>query len=342
MIFLYFGLIALFAAGCKLRNVAVASTWLNRDTTTAINGFFILIVLVNHANQYISGTGFAYTSWMDASYRHVASYVGQLIVAMFLFNSGFGVMESIKHKKDEYVRNMPKRRILPVLANFDIAVLVFCVLNLLLGISMNVRQFLLSLVCWDDVGNSNWYIFAILYCYVAVYVAFRLAKSCDRGLMFALFGILAYALVMPFFKGGYWYDTIFAFATGLIVSNYKECIHAFANKYYWTCFVVLAVCFVIGKIVVGYLPLRRLDHNCVAVVFCLLFSLICMKVDFGNRMTAWCGKNLFPLYIYQRIPMVALAATTSLAANVPIAFVILSGLLTLPIVVMYKHFKISP
>ena len=342
MIFLYFGLIALFATGCKLRNVAVASTWLNRDTTTAINGFFILIVLVNHANQYISGTGFTYTSWMDASYRHVASYVGQLIVAMFLFNSGFGVMESIKHKKDEYVRNMPKRRILPVLANFDIAVLVFCVLNLLLGISMNVRQFLLSLVCWDDVGNSNWYIFAILYCYVAVYVAFRLAKSRDRGLMFALSGILAYALVMPFFKGGYWYDTIFAFATGLVVSNYKERIHAFANKHYWSCFAALCVCFIIGKIVVGHLPLRRLDHNCITVVFCLMFALICMKVDFGNHMTAWCGKNLFPLYIYQRIPMVALAATTSLAAKAPIVFVILSGLLTLPLVVAYKHFKISP
>lgn len=341
MISLFFILIALLVVGCKRRNVAVMSTWLNKDTTTAINGFFILIVLVNHANSYISSAGFVYTSWIDASYKSIVSYVGQLIVAMFLFNSGFGVMESIKRKQDEYIRNMPKRRIFPVLVNFDIAVLVFCALNLLLGISMSARQFLLSLVCWDDLGNSNWYIFAILYCYIAVFAAFRLAKSRNQGFMFALLGILSYAIAMPFLKGGYWYDTIFAFATGLVVSNYKERIYAFANKYYWPCLAVLAVCFGMGKIVVGHLPLRRLDHNCVTVVFCLLFALLCMKFDFGNRVTAWCGKNLFPLYIYQRIPMIALATTTSLAAKSPITFVLISALLTLPIVVLYKHFKIS-
>lgn len=43
---------------------------------------------------------------------------------VFLFYSGYGIMESIKNKGEKYISTVPKKRILNVLVNFDIAVLI--------------------------------------------------------------------------------------------------------------------------------------------------------------------------------------------------------------------------
>lgn len=45
-----------------------AETWLNKETTAAINGFRILIVFLSHANQYISRAGCQYTHFGDGIY----------------------------------------------------------------------------------------------------------------------------------------------------------------------------------------------------------------------------------------------------------------------------------
>ena len=342
MIFLLIAALASLLYGARLRDAGDASTWLNKGTTTAINGFFILFVFINHANQYIEASGFQYLAWCDASYKWLRKYIGQLIVAMFLFNSGYGVMESIKARGIDYVRCLPRHRILTVLANFDVAVLVFVALNVALGIGMNLRQIVLSFVCWDDVGNSNWYIFAILACYAITYIAFRFIRQRWKGLLLAVLGVVAFAVVMSFFKGSYWYNTVFAYPAGMAVSIFKERVFKFASDNWWRVTASLALMFFVGKFAVGHLPVRGLDHNCLTVVFVLLVAAICVRVDFGNEVSSWCGKNLFPLYIYQRIPMIVLASSSMLdLSNGAILFVLASFLLTLPIVFAYRYVRIS-
>lgn len=135
--------------------------YLGREQCDSVKGIFILWVFLSHFMGYVAKVG-GYV---------VPVYIGQMMVTLFLFYSGYGVMESIKKKGDDYVRSMPKRRILTTLLNFDIAVLAFVALNLLLGNPMTLKQIALSLVCWDSVGNSNWYIFVILCCYLAAFIA---------------------------------------------------------------------------------------------------------------------------------------------------------------------------
>ena len=84
-------------------------------------------------------------------------------------------MEAISKKGVKYINDFPKKRILNVLLNFDIAVLLFIVTNILLGRYYSYDEYLLSLIGWTSVGNSNWYIFVILLCYVHVYIAFRVS-----------------------------------------------------------------------------------------------------------------------------------------------------------------------
>ena len=91
------------------------------------------MVLVSHASQYVSDAGYAYSGWSDALFLKAVWLFGQLIVVMFLFFSGYGVMTAVRNKGEAYVRAMPRHRILSVLLSFDIAVACFALVGLLLG-----------------------------------------------------------------------------------------------------------------------------------------------------------------------------------------------------------------
>jgi len=150
----------------------------SKDQCNVIKGVFILLVFFSHACQYVVKSGYDFHLWGDAVVPIYKSFMGQLIVTMFLFYSGYGIAESISRKGKTYVHQMLAKRIFPVWINFCIAVIAFAIMNLILSIHMEWKQFFLSLICWESIGNSNWYIFIILLCYLNAYVAFKLLYHC--------------------------------------------------------------------------------------------------------------------------------------------------------------------
>jgi len=315
-----------------------AATWLNKETTTTLNGFWILVVFLSHANQYISRGGYQYTHFGDGVYRFFFGMCGQLMVAIFLFNSGFGVMESIKARGQSYVRSMPKRRLLATLLNFSVAVLAFIAMNIILGIPMKPLRVVLSFFCWDSVGNSNWYIFAILCCYASSFFGFTMCKKASDAITLSIGLLLLYLAVMPFLKASYWYNTILGFPTGMVVSWRKEHIFGFVQKHYWSCICLLGICFVLGMPLSWRVPLNGLSHNAITVVFVLISAVLLTKYDVMGGGLSWCGKRLFPIYIYERIPMTILA--DSLATH-PIVFIVVSGAITAVVASVYKYWRVS-
>ena len=146
--------------------------YLNKENTTCIKGIFILIVFYSHLCKYIP-----YQSTKDFLMYDLRQFLGQLMVTMFLFYSGYGIYESIKKKKNNYINNIPIKRILITLLNFDIAVLTFAVVNQLIGNGKTIEEILLALTGWGGIGNSNWYIFAILFLYLSTYISFKVVKN---------------------------------------------------------------------------------------------------------------------------------------------------------------------
>ncbi len=72
--------------------------YLSKDYTAAIKGIFIMFVFISHSRSY-----FEITSTMDNVTIQFMNYVGQLMVTLFLFYSGYGVYEAIKSKKLKYI-----------------------------------------------------------------------------------------------------------------------------------------------------------------------------------------------------------------------------------------------
>ena len=127
--------------------------YLSINNTQAIKGIFILLVFFSHFNSYVS-----FENGMDIFYEKIISVFGQTMVTLFLFYSGYGVVESIKKKGLPYINQIPYKRVLVTLLKFDVAVVLFLIAGLALREEMLFSQIVLSFFAWDSIGNSNWYI----------------------------------------------------------------------------------------------------------------------------------------------------------------------------------------
>ena len=148
--------------------------------TASVNGYFLTTVFMTHLIQYMSWSIYGP---LDIMYIEVNRALGQLIVAMFLFYSGYGVMESLRHKNNRDVNPTA----------FFIAAVIYLFVSCATNQTPTFRYALKGFAAWESLGNSNWYVFAILYLYVVTYIVFRIRETKwfrKMPLWFAVFGIV--------------------------------------------------------------------------------------------------------------------------------------------------------
>ncbi len=279
---------------------------LSKDYTTCVNGIFISIVFISHLRAYM-----ALPEWLEYTMRSIS----QLMVVPFLFYSGFGITESIKKKGKDYVRSIPVKRVFRVWIRFASMVLIYAVLDLILGLEFSFSDFLWSLVAWKNIGNSNWYIFVILCLYLVTWAGFETGyffgekKSGSqvwiRNISLAataVFGAGLYVFLHEF-SSPLFYNTMSAYFFGVIVSLYRDRLSWIKP---WA---IEIICMVISA---GAVVLLR-TYGTHASVFLIMSILFCIFVvcasrylPFPDRIFKWLGVHLFEIYILMRIPMIVL------------------------------------
>lgn len=275
--------------------------YISKPVTDSIKGIFAIIIIYSHGRGYLPSLG-NLTSPLDIMFYKAIQAIGQLMVVMFLFYSGYGIMESYR-KKPGYLSGFAKHRILKTLVIFDFAVILYIALGLLVGRTFSIPEYILAFVGWESLDNSNWFVFDIIALYLLVYLA--LAARSRWNLSSWVFYIVVFALCGAFIvfvaatkKESYWYDTVLAFPAGLVYSEFKEKIERAVSNYYWPSLGVLIVAFSLMYGSRGYLTMVL-----TCVVFALILVLVTMKVKLNNRALRWLGINCFGIYILQRIPM---------------------------------------
>lgn len=279
--------------------------YISAQRCNAIKGIFICLVFIRHIRSYITGAVDGQFHVLDRITLFIDGNLGQLIVAMFLFYSGFGLMESLKKKGVAYVHNIPQKRLLPTLLNFDVAVIVFCLVDLLLGRALSVKSILLSFVAWESVGNSNWYIFVILCCYLLFYIIHLVIKKENISVLVLLLSLCLLGFMLAHLKPEWWYNTLFCFVFGCFYS-WKIIGREDVIIKHYLCILFLTIVFFVGLFI---LPgdFYCIKYNLLSVSFSFLVVLLTMKFQVQSVFLDWMGMNLFPLYIYQRLPMIVLS-----------------------------------
>lgn len=174
------------------------------------------------------------------------------------------------------------------------------------------KQLLIALTAWEGIGNSSWYIFAILVMYIAVMIAF-LPKKFNQSKALEIVSIvvltaLSIAVVWGLKKPE---DPVFAtiqssFPTRIWYSYFKNTIEKLLmkNDIIYSC--TLAI------VVIAYILafMHRWDRLLIfeiwAMLFCALMILLTMKISLQNEVLKFLGKHIFSIYILQRIPMIFL------------------------------------
>lgn len=332
--------------GLKTKSSGFFDDFLERRQTDAVKGLFILLVFCRHALQVTYDAGFRPENGWDALGYRLCNDLGQLVVVMFLFYSGYGVMESVQKKGKPYLDSFPRRRILNTLLNFDVAVLVFVALNLVMGKAMSLKQIGCSLFAWDSVGNSNWYIFVVLLCYLVTWISGRVFPN-GGWKMVALTSalVLAGEAFLSILKHGeqWWYNTMLCYPAGMCLSLFKDRFTRIAKRYYLPVFGLLLAVFLFLHFQRWIPAFRGLTYNVHSIAFALLVILATMKVKTGNRFLCWAGTCVFPLYIYQRLPMRVFRywpGDAWVCAN-PYVFFLLCAGITGIIACLYKYWQIK-
>lgn len=280
--------------------------YMGLSQTNAVKGFFAVVIVMSHMMGYTS-----LDFWGGDIYRKIIVSIGQLMVALFFFYSGYGVVVSYGKKRD-YYGTFLKNRLLKVLVHFDLAVLLFVILNFALSISFPKSQYITCWIGWGSIGNSNWFIFDTLIFYFITFVAMTVREGTKTGMK--IFASLVTSLCLVFWAimaliykkdGSYWYDTVLCFPCGIWFGVFKEKIDRFVKRwyFYWPALAVLIVIF-------RFFYVRRYQveyHSILAPVFCLVVTFVTMKVKFDNRILQWLGRHSFSIYITQRIPMIVIS-----------------------------------
>lgn len=295
---------ALCFVGMKLcfRKNRIHEDYLSKPCADSVKGIFVLMVLNGHLSQYIT----LGSSVLDMPYILVEDWIAQCIVAPFLFCSGYGIFYSFVNKQGlRYIKGMPRKRVLPTLVHFDIALVLFLVMNLILGIKYPPIEYITALVGWNSVGNSTWFIYATLCMYVIVYLAGHISwklkdkekqLNCFSALI--LLGTVAYILIMMNFKQQVYYNTILCFPVGVIYGRFKEKIDNHMKKLsVWLIVAVALACVYLFSLVYGTYYWR-------APIFAVLVCTITMRFRICNPILRWLGEHIFEIYILQRIPQI--------------------------------------
>ena len=324
------------------KRISPKDGYCSREMTASINGYFLTTVFMTHLIQYMPENIYGP---LDFMYIDVNRALGQLIVAMFLFYSGYGVMESIRYKEG-YIVSFPKRRCFPFLVNFEIAALIYFFLSCMLGQVPTFHYAVKGFLAWESFGNSNWYVFAILYLYLATYVVFRL-RECrvfsKIPMAAAVFGVVFFSGLYILWmrhegKGGWWYDTIFCYSTGMFFSLCRNRMEVWISEK--RTYLRYAVCLAGTGIVFFVFYAMRADHKMyfeiISASFAVLVVFLTMKFRASNRVYTYIGQNLFVFYIYQRIPMILLKNT--IGKRNPVLYLLVCAILTIAISLVMNRF----
>lgn len=302
-------LLAAFLLPSSVKFRGVHEDALSLGRLAPLKGVFILLVFATHFMQYVKLGG----AW-DAAYLDIRKAMGQLVVVPFLFFSGYGVALSIAAKGEKYLKTMPTKRFLRLLFELDLAVLLYVAVQAALGVHFHGSRLWLAFTGWTSVGNSNWYIFAVLILYALTYFAYCAfdwvedARKRERLSLVALTALsFLFLCVLAKYRGpknAYCYDTILAYTAGAWFFRYRDSFFEYVKR--WKTWLLLFLALATSLWLLSDYRRTFAGHQVFSIVFAFLVVLFSLKVFSRNRILAYCGRHVFSLYILQRIPMICL------------------------------------
>lgn len=290
------------------------------DTSVRIKGLLAVLIVLHHLSINTPGTMLfqAFTS------------IGTMVVAVFFFYSGFGLMGSYL-KKPNYLRGFFSKRIVKLLIPYCMALLITYYVTLLTQYKLTPHEIVQSFFDSDPVVPYSWYVLAILFFYTLFYLSARLFphKAVINGVI--LVGTICYCFysITQVSFSSWWLSSCFSFFAGVHWASYRE-VYLARIKNTRKLIIAAAILAGLGEIAMGVqfltsgfsletlkqvreisdwvmtrpLPILFLNVVCFSMV--IVFFCIMERVKLNEKVFGFLGKISFEIYLYHGLVMLLL------------------------------------
>ena len=255
--------------------------YMNLKNTSQIKGIFVWIIVLYHYRTYFKIN-------KKYIYNYILNCVGQKMVSMFLFYSGFGIYESINNKGVNYVKTLPVKGIILFIKS-QIIIIIYLVTNILLRIKISLYKYCLSVIFKSSLGNSNWFAFSIILFYFYSFLSFIFIKNKN----YLFFGIIIISFLCVFHvyllynyyypKVMYAVDNTLSFLFGFCYSLLKKYFQKIVMKNDISLYGTLSFSIMLFYNCYIYKLRTIWIVSITNAIFSLITVFISMKVRFGNE-----------------------------------------------------------
>lgn len=217
--------------------------FMSLDQTKIIQGFAAICIAFHHMGQKTCAP------WHKPLYivhgLDVFVPIGYMLVGIFLFCSGFGLIKSIM-TKENYLKGFVRRRIVPLIVMFYVTEWIFLIVRFLMHEKMDGPQIFFYVIGAQLANPNAWYVIAMPFFYLFFYFSFKYIKKKDIALLVTCLLVFAYITLGTFIdhndwwmRGEWWYNSAHLFILGLLFARFEEPIVKHIKKFYYL-YLVLA------------------------------------------------------------------------------------------------------
>lgn len=254
---------------------------LSYENTNTLKGIAVLGVFIYHS-----------TSWYLSNDFIDNINLGSICVTIFFFLSGYGLFESFKKRSTNSTKiELYKWVFIKILKIIEVVFILFLPSLVILQISgaelnITIISIIKRLVKLNFFGTANWYIKIQIVCYVLFAIVYF--KDTDKKkylfkniIIFLLLSILIYILYKAKYEM-YWYNTVYSFLIGIILSIYKEKVFNKLNTtQYILCCIMLFILITTGFLMM--VNIKDIFSILYLNVFAILIIMLNYKLPINNN-----------------------------------------------------------
>ena len=338
ILFLYLGAFLIFVFSLKIKNKEDASI-LDKNFSNSLKTLFIFLIVLSHILGALSYNGVL--SKPLALFRFA---MGQMCVTPFFLISGFGLFEGYKKYGNSYNKKVFLNHFLKILMFTAICLVPYLIYDLLVNGTKPFYVYPLAFIGLTNLGNQNWFIFAILFVYLFTFLVGLLKiKNNYWNLLIITLGCVAYIVAFRLLGyGSYWYDTILAFPVGILFSINKAKIEKWLSKKSVPIilFFVSIILYVLWKLLCEKFAIIRDFHALYSLPLIVFVSIgiVCASKIFTarNNLLVFFGINSWPLFLMHMLPILLLKPLGMNDSVFYILSFVASLVLSIPFALLFK------
>lgn len=259
--------------------------YLSLNTTNCVKGLLAVCILLHHIARALP----------DNSLLSIFQHIGGIVVSLFFFYSGYGLMIQCQTKTD-YEKTFLVKRIPTLLIPYIIVTPLYMWIC-----GVDFKEMLINLVYGLPVVNNSWFVIHILLFYIVFWGLMILCKK-DVHLMFiTASAAIALWVYFTFTNGAslYWYNCSHILILGMIWSIYGEqFVKCVKQNYIFALmsFILFFISFYYLSRIAEGITLYWL-RNIMYIMFVLTCLTLLLKIPVQHYILDYLGSISFEIYL---------------------------------------------